>query len=163
MPIIPSTSALGAGLSTQGLQIQVGFGSPPTYTTIVNATDFTMPIVAELADVTNVGNLWRSRISTLLDMGKMQFKVFWMMTEPTHENAVTGAIYGLRYLLVNRLLAAWKVIYPDGFNSTDFFVAFVTKFEINARVGGAIEATIELTNSSIGGSLVTGSSAPQLV
>ena len=109
MPIVPSTSAIAAGFSAQGLQIQVGFGSPPTYTTICNASDYTEPLVAETADVTNVGNLWRSRIPTLLDMGKTKFKVFWVMTEPTHQNQVTGAIYGLRYIYINQLRGAFKV------------------------------------------------------
>lgn len=157
MPIIPSTSAIAAGYSVQGTQIQVGFGSPPTYTTVVNAADWTMPAIAELADVTNVGNLWRSRISTLLDLGKIKFKIFWVMTEPTHFNQVTGAIYGLRYLYINRLLASWKIIYPDGLNSADTFQAYVTSFSVSGKVGGAFEAEIEMTSS------VLGSTTPVLV
>lgn len=163
MPPVPSTSAIAAGYSVQGLQIQVGFGSPPQYQTICNATDYIQPMTAETADVTNVGNLWRSRIPTLLDMEKIKFKIFWVPTEPTHQNAVTGAIYGLRYLYINQLRGAWKVIYPDGNNSTDYFLAYITGFSQNLKVGGAIEAEIEMSNTSLGGSAVVGSSAPQLV
>jgi hypothetical protein len=157
LPIIPSTSAIAAGYSVQGLQIQVGFGSPPQYTTVCNASDYTIPFAAEVADVTNVGDQWRARVSTLLDMGKMKFKVFWVMTEPTHENQVNGIVYGLRYIYINRLLASWKFIYPDGNNSADTFQAYVTGFSTSGKVGGVFEAEIELTAS------VLGSTVPVLV
>lgn len=141
----------------------MGYGSPPTYTTVCNASDFQEPGVSETADVTNVGDLWRARVATLLDLGKIAFKVFWIMTEPTHQNAVAGAVYGLRYLWTNRLLAAWKVIYPDGNNSADYFLAYVTKCDVSAKVGGVFEMSIELSNSTIGGSPTVGSSAPSVV
>jgi tail tube protein len=143
------TSALGAAIAVEGLQIQFGNGaSPEVFTSVANVADLTLPLTAEKVDVTNVGQTWKSYITTLLDMGAIKFKIFWVMTEPTHENMVSGNIRGIRYLFTNRLLANVKVIYPDGMNSTDTFPAYVTSFSITGKVGGVFEAEIELAQSS---------------
>jgi hypothetical protein len=145
---MPSTSAIAAGIAVEGFQLQFGNGaSPEIFTTVCNVSDFTLPLVGDTTEITNVGDKWKRRISTLLDMGKMSFKVWWTMTEPTHENIVTGNIRGIRYLFINQILANVKAIYPDVASSTDAFPAYVTGFNISGKVGGAFEATIELTNS----------------
>jgi hypothetical protein len=145
---MPSTSAIAAGIAVEGFQLQFGNGaSPEVFTTVCNVSDFQLPLVGDTVEVTNVGDKWKRRISTLLDMGKMTFKVFWVMTEPTHMNVVTGAIRGIRYLFIQQLLVNCKAIYNDGSTSTDYFPAYVTKFDINGKVGGVFEASIELTNS----------------
>lgn len=143
-----STSLVAEAIAVEGLQIQFGNGaSPEHFTTVANVSDLTLPLAADTADVTNVGDTWRRRIATLLDMGKIKFKIFWVMTEPTHENAITGNVRGLRYLFKNRILANVKVLYPDGSNSEDDFPAYVTGFSISGKVGGVFEADIELSNS----------------
>lgn len=142
-----STSGVAAGIAVEGLQLQAGNGaSPETFTTICNVADFNEPLIADTADVTNVGDTWRRRISTLLDMGKIKFKIYWVMQESTHENSISGNIRGLRYLFINRILCNWKVIYPDANNSTDYFAAFVTGFSVTGKVGSVFEAEIELSN-----------------
>lgn len=139
------TSAIAPAIAVEGLLIQLGNGaSPEVYTTIANATDLTLPLVAETADVTNVTNTWRARIATLKDMGKISFKIFWVMTEPTHENAMGG----IRYLFYNSILGNWRIVYPDGNSSSDIFPAYVTGFSITGKVAGVFEATIELSNSA---------------
>lgn len=143
------TSAIAAAVAVEGLLLQMGNGaSPETFNTIANVSDVTVPITADTIEVTNVSDAWRRRIPTLLDMGKVKFKIFWVMTEPTHRAAVTTAIEGLRYILLNRLLTSFKVIYPDGLNSTDYFGAFVTSFQITGKTGGVFEAEIELSNDN---------------
>jgi hypothetical protein len=143
---MPVTSLIAPAIAVEGLLIQLGNGaSPEVYTTIANATDFTLPLINETVDVTNVGMSWRARIPTLSDMGKISFKIFWVMTEPTHENAVTGSVNGLRYMYFNKVLGQWNIIYPDA--SIDNFAAYVTSFSITGKVGGVFEATIELSNS----------------
>lgn len=142
-----STSGVAAGIAIEGFQLQAGNGaSPETFTTICNVQDYNEPLLGETADVTNVGDKWRRRISTLLDMGKIKFKIFWVMEEATHENAISGNIRGLRYLFVNQILCNWKAIYPDANNSTDYFPAYVTGFSITGKVGGVFEAELELSN-----------------
>lgn len=145
---MPSTSAVAAAIAVEGFQLQFGNGaSPEVFTTVCNVADFQLPLVGDTVEVTNVGDKWKRRISTLLDMGSMTFKVFWVMTEPTHENVVTGAIRGIRYLFINQILTNCKAIYFDGLSSTDTFPAYVTKFDIQGKVGGVFEASITLTNS----------------
>ncbi|HET9304873.1 MAG TPA: phage tail tube protein [Candidatus Sulfotelmatobacter sp.] len=140
-----STSPLGAGIATQGLQLLVGnASSPETFEIIANATDLKVPTLSEVVDVTNFGDLWRRRMPTLLDMGKITFKIFWVMEDPSHNNSTP---YGLRYLLINRILRDWQISYPPGNVQTDAFPAYVTQFEVTAAVGKDFEASIELSNS----------------
>jgi len=147
---MPTTSLLGADQPVSGLLLQVGnASSPETFQTIANVSDFSLPVVANTVDVTNVGDYWHRRAPTLLDMVKITFKIFWIMEEPTHHNSINGGSIGagLRYLLVNKLLRDWQAIYPDGNESTDAWPAFVTSFAITGKVGGVFEASIELSNS----------------
>jgi len=147
---MPGTSAIAAAVAVEGLQIQVGDGaSPQEFHTVANVADYNLPAIAQTADVTNVSMTWKSYFATLLDLGKIKFKIFWVMTEPTHQDAVDGAIQGIRYIFTNRILADWKVIYPDGEDSQDTFSAFVTGFQVTGKVGGVFEAEIELSQSSL--------------
>src|SRR5579863_6754074 len=89
------TSAEGPALSVIGLQIAISANtSPANFFVLLNATDFKLPSKAETVDVTNFGDLWRRRIPTLLDMGSITFKIFWMPTEATHHNGIDGTCYG---------------------------------------------------------------------
>lgn len=140
---MPITSALGPGLAVEGTLLQVGStASPPVFTTIANCTDMSMPTISETVDVTNFGSKWRLKIATLLDMGKVTFKLFWIPTEPTQDN--TGS--GLRFLMLNQLPRTFQFVYPDGLNSADVVPAYVTSFKITGKTGGVFEAEMELTN-----------------
>jgi hypothetical protein len=142
---MPTTSPLAAGIAVEGLLLQLGNGaSPEVYTTIANVQDWNEPLKADTADVTNVGDAWRRRIATLLDMGAMKFKVFWVMAETTHWNQ---GVTGLRYLLTNRILGNWQIVYPNAQASTDVFTAYVTGFSVTGKVGGVFEAEVELSNN----------------
>lgn len=142
------TSLIAAGLPTAGLVLQVDNGlSPDTFEVIANASELKLPTIAEVVDVTNFGDQWRRRIPTLLDMGKISFKIFWEMEDPSHNNSTP---YGLRYLLINRVLRNWQVVYPNGAypnESTDAFPAYVTSFEVTAAIGKVFEGQIDLSNS----------------
>ena len=140
---MPTTSSLGSATAVEGLLLQVGasVASPGAYQTIANVSDYTQPLKADTVDVTNVGDTWHRRISTLLDMGAITFNVFWMMLETTHD-----ATTGLRYFFENRILKPWKVVYPDGSSSSDTFDAYVTAFSSAAKVGDVFRASCTLSN-----------------
>lgn len=145
-----STSLLGDSQVSTGLLLQVGNNSSPeTMQTICNAFGLTLPIMTDVQDVTNFGDQWHRRRPTLNDMGKIQFKIYWIMEEPTHRNSLGGGAIpaGLRYLMINRLLRDFQIVYPDGNNSTDAFPAYVTSFQITGQIGKVFEANIELSNS----------------
>jgi hypothetical protein len=141
-----STSLVAAAIAVEGMVLQLGNGaSPQVYNSICNVQDWNEPNISEVVDITNVGDKYRRRIATLLDLGKIKFKIFWVMTEPTHQNAVNAGIQGLRYIWINQLLASWQVVYPNQNQSIDQFAAYVTSFSISGKVGGVFEAEIELT------------------
>jgi hypothetical protein len=148
-----ATSPIAPAIAVEGLLIQVGnAASPETMQTIANATDLSLPIMTAVVDVTNVSDSWRRRIPTLHDMGKIAFKIFWVMEEVTHRNSINGGAVGagLRYLMVNSLGRDFQFVYPDNpppNSSTDAFFAYVTGFAITGKVGGVFEASIELSNS----------------
>lgn len=147
---MPCTSLIAPAIGVRGTLLQVGnASSPESFSTIANATDLTIPITAEVVDVTALCDLWRRRIPTLLDMGTIAFKIFWVMEEPSHRNSINGGTTaaGVRYLLVNQLLRDYQVVYPDGNSSTDAFPAYVTSFSITGAVGGVYTADINLSNS----------------
>ncbi len=151
MPIPPFgslTSPLGAAISTVGFQLLVGNAiCPESFFQILNVTDFKLPLKSDMVEVTNMGDLYKRRIPTLLDMGNITFKVYWVMEESSHHNGLDSTAYGLRYLWQNRLLRDWQAIYPDGNNSTDAFPAYVAEFNKSGLIGKAYEADIVLSNS----------------
>lgn len=145
-----STSVIAPAIGVLGTLLQVGnSSSPETMNTICNASDLTLPVMAEVVDVTNLGDLWRRRIPSLLDMGTIAFKVYWVMEEATHRNSINGGSVGagLRYLLVRQLLRDFQFVYPDGNSSTDAFPAYTTSFAITGAVGGVYTADVNLSNS----------------
>jgi hypothetical protein len=145
-----TTSPLGAAIPVEGMLLQVTNGSSPaTAFTVANISEFTLPLGAKTVDVTNVGNQWEAMIPTLKTYGKISLKIFWVMEETTHRNNAGGGAVstGLRYLYLAYppILREWQWVYPDGNNSTDAFLAYVTGFSITGKVAGVFEATIELT------------------
>ena len=142
MPI-PTTAS---SLSVEGLLLQVSpTGSPGSFQTIANVDSYSEPVVSRMVEVTNVGDHWARRRPTLNDMGKITFGVFWIPQNATHVN-LSG---GLRYMLINQILADWQVVYPDGIVtpvSQDSFPAYVTSFAITAKVGDVFKAACELAN-----------------
>jgi len=146
-----ATSPIASAIAVSGLLLQVGNNSSPeTMQTIANVTDVALPVMSEVVDVTNVSDTWRRRFPTLLDMGKISAKIFWVMEEVTHRNAVNGGLVGagLRYLLINRLKRDFQLVYPDGNSSTDAFAAYTTSFAITGKVGGVFEASMEWSNDN---------------
>jgi hypothetical protein len=139
-------------LSVSGLLLGVGTGvSPETMNAVANVEDLTIPMAATEVLVTNVSDTWVRRVPTLLDMGKVSFKVWWVPSEVTHRNSQGGGNVsdGLRYLFINKLLRDWNAQYPDADQSTDAFSGYVTGFNLTGKVGAAFEATIGIGTTGI--------------
>jgi hypothetical protein len=144
---MPSTSTFGAQLGTQGVLIQANIGSPAGFATIANATDWAMPMKSNTVETTNFGDAWIRRFPTLLDMGNITFKVYFIPLEPTHNNTIASTTTGLRYLLINKILTTFKIVYPDGSNTSDVFPAYVTDMAIDGKVGDVFHGSITLSNN----------------
>jgi hypothetical protein len=137
---MPTTSTLGPALGVLGLEIL--FGSPAT-AIVCNVEDIDLPTSAKTVEVTNVGDTWTRRFPTLLDMGKITFKIYWIPTEATHKNAAGG----LRYALITQALTTFKILYPDTPGSFDTFPGYITNFHVTGKVGDVFHAAIEVSNS----------------
>ncbi len=144
---MPTTSTFGAQLGTEGLLIQANIGSPAAFMTIANAYDLTLPTKANTVETTNFGDAWIRRFPTLLDMGNITFKVYFIFLEATHNNTAASTTTGLRYLMLNKILTNFKIVYPDGSASSDIFPAYVTDVSIDAKVGDVIHGSIQLSNN----------------
>ena len=141
------TSTYGPSIGVLGTILYIGTSSPAT-TAVVNVTDFALPAIAETQDVTNIGDLWRRRFPTLLDLGKISFSIYWAQEEPTHMNVATG----LRGLWINQTLAYFKVVYGAGGQPgtpTDAFSGYVTSFSVDGKTGKVWTAKIEISSSGI--------------
>lgn len=140
-----STSGIAAAIAVEGFVLQLGQGSPVSYTSVCNIKDWDEPNKSDVVDITNVGDSYKRRIPTLLDIGVCKATVFWVMTEPTHENAITGAVSGLRYLWQKQILTPFQVVYPNAVQSVDRFMCYVTGFQVKGKVGDVFTADIEFT------------------
>lgn len=146
MPFPTSTSAIAASIAIEGMALQIATSSsPPVFNSVANVQDWNEPNKSETVDVTNVGDKYRRRIATLLDLGICKAKIFWVMTEPTHENAIAAAIHGLRYIWQQQELTLFQVVYPMTAQPVDRFYAYVTGFQITGKVGNVFEAEIEFS------------------
>ncbi len=141
------TSDFGAQLGTEGTHIQAAIGSPVAFVTIANAYDWTMPMKSNTVETTNFCDHWVRRAPTLLDMGSITFKVYFVPLEPTHNNSFTSTTTGLRYLMLNQILTSFKIVYPDGSNTSDIFPAYVTDMSIDGKVGDVFHGSIQLSNN----------------
>lgn len=132
-----------AAVAVQGVILNIGNGSSPeTMVPIVNVSQLTLPLKATVVDVSNVTNTWKNLMPTLLEIGNVMLDVFWVMTEPTHDNS---GPYGLRYCMVHKTLKDFSFVYNDGNNSTDSFQAYVTGFEITGTQANMFKAKVTLS------------------
>src|SRR6185369_4208948 len=141
------TFSFGAQLGTQGTLIQALIGSPAAYATIANAYDFTLPTKANTVETTNFCDAWIRRFPTLLDMGNITFKVYFIPLEPTHNNTIASTTTGLRYLMINKILTTFKIVYPNNSNTSDVFPAYVTDVSIDGKVVDVFHGSIQLSNN----------------
>lgn len=141
---------LSPALAAEGTLLQLGAGtSPETWQTIANVGDITGPAFdSTVVDITSHSSQapFRQRIVTLLSIGDVTFKCFWVPQNDTQRNAITGVFGGIRYNYINRLLKEYRLRYTDG-SSSDTFNAYVTKLSEVAPVAGVYEMTVTLSGT----------------
>jgi len=142
MPADTTSPALAAEGTL--LQVDIGGGSAPVWTTIANVGDITGPAYTSTeVDVTSHSSQapFRRRIITLLDIGPVSFKCFWVPQNPTHSSTVVGAI---RWAYENRIKQVYRLLYTDGV-SFDEFNAYVKDLNSTAAVAGVYEMKVTLS------------------
>lgn len=133
-----------SAIAVQGVLLQVGNGSSPeTFQTISNISKFTFPMKAKVVDVSNVSDIWKNQIPTLLEIGDVTCEVFWVMEDPTLNNQVGG----LRNIFANKLKRDFQIIYNDGNSSTDAFKAYVTSFQITGQEADVFKAQVTFSGT----------------
>jgi len=137
-------------LAAEGTLLQMGNGSSPeSWQTVANVGDISGPAFdSTIVDITSHSSQipFRQKIPTLLDIGTITFKCFWVMTNDTHRNALTGGFPGIRYAYFNRELVQIRLVYTDG-TSSDAINAYVTKLGQMAAVAGVYEMNVTITGT----------------
>lgn len=133
----------------QGTKLQVSDGATPTpaFTTVFEALSISGPgMTADVIDVTSHSSTggFREFIGGLKDGGEVTFDVNLSPQHVTHND--TSAT-GLRKLLQDGTVRAFKMIYTDTGNSEDTFNGVVVGFEVSAPVDSQLMAsmTIKIT------------------
>ncbi len=132
---------MAQAIESQGVQLQRGDGgSPETFTTIAEVTDFDGPSGnASVIDVTHLQSTAKEKIMGLMDEGQITFS----------GNLVPGdaAQQGLRDDRTNRTLRNFKLILTDAASTTLSFSAYVLNFSISGSVDDkvAFSCTLEIS------------------
>lgn len=118
-------------------------GSPETFATVVEVTEFNPPeITLKTEDATSHDSGgWEELIGTLLKGEPFNAKVNWRPTDPTHDETT-----GLFSAILNRTKGNWQVVLP-GAVKTYQFAALLTKFKGVTPVDGKLEAEVEISPS----------------
>jgi len=97
-------------------------------------------IKLDLVESTNHSSTggWREYTPTLKDGGEVSFEINYVPTAATHKNASGGLIY----LLDNKTLQTFHVVFPD---ATDWTLpGYVTDFKPSAPVDGKLSASVTI-------------------
>lgn len=137
--------------------LQLGDGnSPETYTTIANVGDINGPaLAATVVDVTShsTGNPWREKLTTLLDSGKITFKLFFIVNDAGHKALLnlftTRGIGGTPTVAGSPI--PLRIVFPDQNATKYFYAVYISTFAIVSTVAGVCEAnvTFEGTGSPV--------------
>lgn len=136
-----------SAISSYGTLLKIGAGettTDETFTAIAEVRDISGPgFELGTAEVTaHDGSGWREFVATLLDGGEVTFDVNFGPAEATHD--YDG---GLLQDMVNKTLRNFQIVFPDTATTTWTFPAYVTGFETNEPVDGALTAAITLKMS----------------
>lgn len=129
--------------AAKGTLLEMGDGATPTenFTPVAQVGDIVGPMVAlDTVDVTHHGSAAKEFAATLLDGGEITLPINYDPAEATHKNAAGGLIY----VLQQKQLKNWKIIFPDTGASVISFAAYLIGFEPEAPVAGKLQAKIKL-------------------
>jgi len=124
-------------LPSQGLELQIGSGSPLAYTAIPEVVSFSGPGGAgQVIDVTDLSSAAIEKIMGLPDEGQLSFEINYIPTNAQHA--------ALRTLRANQTLGNFAIKFPDTGEMTWTFVGFVTNFSITGGINAPIKASVTI-------------------
>lgn len=137
---------LATGDSSFGTIIRVSDGeSPETFHTIAGVGDIDGPNEAlntQEVRTHSTGNLFPNVRPTTFQVPTLSFPVYFDPANPSHSYT---SEFGLGYMLRNRAVRTWQIIYPDEANTTFEFSGFVSELSAAAPVDGINERSCTIT------------------
>ena len=100
-------------------------------------------LAATIVDVTShsTGNPWRERIPTLLDIGDLNCKIFFVPGDAS-QNVLLG-------VFTSRALRSYTITWPNVGAPVWEFQAYITKFSTKEPVAGVIEADVTFSGTGM--------------
>lgn len=127
-------------LPSQGLELQIGGGSPLAYTAIPEVVSFSGPGGAgQVIDVTDLSSDAIEKIMGLPDEGELSFEINYIPTDAQHA--------ALRTARANQTLTKFGLKFTDTGETTWTFEGFVTNFSITGGVNSAVKASVTIAIS----------------
>lgn len=129
-----STSAL----SSQGVTIAVGAGSPDTPTTIPEVSSINGPSgSATVIDASDLSSTAREKVMGLMDEGQVTLEINYLPDNAVHEL--------LRAARAGKLLKSFVITFTDAAPPVWFrFDAYVTGFAVTVGVDQLVKASVTL-------------------
>lgn len=130
-------------LSSQGIQIAIGSGSPVTYNKIPEVKTFNGPGGAgQVLDGTDLDSVAMEKIMGLPDEGQLTIDINYLPDDTYHA--------ALRTARANQTLTPFKITFTDDSPATVWtFNGYVTGFTVTGGVNSVVTAsvTIEITGA----------------
>ncbi|MCK5581325.1 MAG: hypothetical protein KAJ18_08640 [Candidatus Omnitrophica bacterium] len=129
-------------LTSQGIVLAIGSGSPVSYTAIPEIKTFNGPGGAgQVIDVTDLDSAAMEKIMGLPDEGQLSFDINYIPDNAVHVS--------LRTARENQTLTPMKITFTDTTGTVWTFNAYVTGFTVTGGVNAALNAavTLEITGA----------------
>lgn len=125
-------------VESQGVVVQVtDGGSPTSFQTVANVTDFSGPGgQASVIDVSNLASTRREKLMGLPDEGQFTLSLNWDPDDTVHQL--------LRTLRNNRTRAEFKITLTDGTPATGTFFGYVLGVTLSGAVDQAVKAAVTI-------------------
>jgi len=124
-------------LTSQGITLGIGSGSPLSYTSITEIKTFNGPGGAgQVIDVTDLDSAAMEKIMGLPDEGQLGFDINYIPDLAVHA--------ALRTARDNQTLTSFRMTFTDGGTTTWTFNAYVTGFAITGGVNAPLIANVTL-------------------
>jgi len=86
-------------------------------------------------------NAWEEVVVTLLRSGEVTLDIVYDPADDTHDGTATG---GLLTRLQNRNVTDFAIVFPDAASTTWYFDGYITGFEPDNPVDGAVTASVTI-------------------
>lgn len=124
-------------IKAQGTLLQLGAGSPLSYTTIAEINSFSGPGGSvSVIDVTDLASSAKEKIAGMNDNGQLSFECNFIPSNAQH--------LALRTAKENGTQVPVKIVFTDTGNTEWAFDAIVTGFSVSGAIDGVVKGSVTL-------------------